>query len=90
MGSSHNMVTGYELSERETTARDAAGSAQRSPVERLAVFVDLLATVDAITASLSAEERARRARVAFEVDPLPEPWWANFRREALAEFQCLT
>jgi hypothetical protein len=76
--------------ERDSFARDAATSQGRTPLERLAVFADLLETVDAITASLSVEERWRRAKIAFEVDPLPEPWWANFRAEALADFQCPT
>jgi hypothetical protein len=85
-----SFVAGCERSEPESTARDAAGSEGRTPTERISVFVDLLASVNELTSSLPVDERARRARIAFEIDPLPEPWWANYRREALAEFQCLT
>jgi hypothetical protein len=90
MSSIDAIVTTCIRSEQASTARDAAGSESRSPLERLAVFADLCASLDAITSSFPAEERARRARIAFEIDPLPEPWWANFRDEALAEFQCPT
>jgi hypothetical protein len=84
------IVTAHARSEEAAIARDAAGSESRTPLERIVVFADLCASLDAITSSFPANERARRARIAFEVDPLPEPWWANFRPEALAEFQCPT
>lgn len=90
MNSIGDTIAGFQDAGRSSLARDAAASQGRTPLERLAVFTDLLESIDAITASLSVEERWRRAKIAFEVDPLPEPWWANFREGALADFQCPT
>ena len=84
------IVPEYARSDETATAQDAVGSESRLPQERLAVFADLCASLEAIASSLPADERARRARIAFEIDPLPEPWWSNYRQEALAEFQCPT
>jgi hypothetical protein len=88
MSAADAIFAGLDRSESASTIRDAAGSESRTPIERLAVFADLLATLDVITSTLPIEERARRARIASQIDPLPNPWWANFRREALDEFQC--
>lgn len=76
----------YPLSEVETTKRDAASSIGKSPAERVAMFLRLMEWVDAIQSHLTLEERARRARLAELLDPMPDPWWKNFRPEALAEF----
>ena len=76
------------LTDREALARDAYSSEGRSPRERAAMLADLLATADAIAQALPADERMRRSRIAALLDPLPSPWWKNFRAEALAEFQC--
>ena len=76
--------------DREAIARDALSSEGKSPQERMAMFVDVMATVDAIVGSLAPEERRRRNWIAEQLDPLPIPWWKNFRAEALAEYQCPT
>ena len=80
----------FRQTDREAIERDAMSSLGRSPEERMAMFMDLMRTVDAITASLSPEERERRRRIADELEPRPDPWWKNFRPEALAEYQCRT
>jgi hypothetical protein len=67
------------LSEHETIVRDAVSSIGKSPEERMAMFTNLMLTVDAITASLTTEERLRRDRIARQLDPRPEPWWRNLR-----------
>jgi hypothetical protein len=54
------------------------------------MLADLLAFAEAVQASLPDAERARRARIADRLDPRPNPWWKNFRAEALAEYQCQT
>ena len=69
-------------------ARDALSSEGKTPQQRIAMFADLMDAVEQITASLSAEERLRRSVIALKLDPRPEPWWRNFRAEALAEFKC--
>lgn len=78
----------FAQSELETTQRDAFSSEGKSPEERTAMFHDLMATIEAIQAHLTPEERERRQRIADQIDPRPDPWWRNFRKEALAEFQC--
>jgi hypothetical protein len=80
----------FPTSEFETTKRDAASSVGKSVEERTAMFLQLMEWVDAIQSHLSPEERERRARIADLLDPLPDPWWKNFRKEALAEFECQT
>jgi hypothetical protein len=80
----------FRQSDREAIARDALSSEGKSPQERMAMFVSLMATVDAITRSQSPEERVLRLRIAERLDPLPDPWWKNFRQEALAEYRCQT
>jgi hypothetical protein len=76
----------YHQSERDETIRDAQASIGKSPPERFNAFVDLMATVEAILKQLPAEERLRRADIARRFDPLPDPWWKNFRPEAVAEY----
>jgi hypothetical protein len=75
---------------RESIARDAYSSERKSLSERAEMLADLLATADAIQSGLSEKERLRRSRIAANLDPRPNPWWKNFRAEALAEFQCQT
>ncbi len=78
----------WSQTEMETIRKDAVSSEGRSAEERMAVFADLLSTVAAIWQHLSDDERRRRMRIADQLNRRPEPWWKNFRSEALAEYQC--
>jgi hypothetical protein len=73
--------------ELEAIQRDAFSSEGKSFAERTAMFLGLMEAVDAIQSHFSAEERARRMRIADQLDPRPDPWWRNFRKEALAEYE---
>jgi hypothetical protein len=75
-------------SEFETTKRDAWSTESLTPQQRIATFIDLLNTVETIRSGLSLEERIRRKQIADKLQPLPKPWWRNFRQEALDEFRC--
>lgn len=76
------------ISEIDATRRDAASSEGKTPEERMAMFADLLRTVSAVWEHLPPEERRRRMEIADRLDPRPDPWWKNFRPEALAEHRC--
>jgi hypothetical protein len=78
----------YPRSEFETTKRDAASSIGKSVAERTAMFRQLMECVEALQSHLSPAERERRAHIGELLDPLPNPWWKNFRKEALAEYEC--
>jgi hypothetical protein len=78
----------YAQSEFEAIKRDAFSSEGKTPEERTAMFLDLMETVEAIQSQFSVGERARRMRIADQLDPRPDPWWRNIRKEALAEYQC--
>jgi hypothetical protein len=80
----------FSQSEIEAIKKDAYSSEGKTPAERTAMFLDLMEMVDAIQSQLSMEERARRRRIADQLDPRPDPWWRNFRKETLAEYQCQT
>jgi hypothetical protein len=80
----------YSQSEFETTRRDAYSSEGKSPEERTAMFERLMEAVEAFRAHLPPEERVRRRQIADQLQPRPDPWWRNFRREALAEYECQT
>ena len=84
------MLNVYTQSEFEATKRDAFSSEGKTFEERTTMFLGLMEAVDAFRAHLSPEERARRRRIADQLDPRPDPWWRNFRKEALAEYQCRT
>lgn len=77
----------FAQSEFEAIKRDAQSSEGKTPEERIAMFIDLLETIEAIQAHLTPEEREHRARIARDLDPMPDPWWRNCRKEALAEYQ---
>ncbi len=62
---------------------DAASSDGKSPRERIEILRGLLATVDALWAGLTLEERARRMRIYDELNASPNPWWKNLRPEAI-------
>jgi hypothetical protein len=80
----------YAQSELETTKRDAYSSEGRSPEERMEMFSSIMAAVEAMQSHLSDDERARRKRIRKQLEPRPEPWWRNIRKDALAEYQCRT
>jgi hypothetical protein len=77
-------------SEFETTRRDAWSTEGKSPEQRIATFIELLEAVEAIRSDIPLDERKRRKRIAEKLQPLPKPWWRNFRQEALDEFRCRT
>ena len=77
----------FTRSEFETTKEDAFSSEGKTPEERIAMFLDLMATIEAIQAHLTPEERERRRWIADQIDPRPDPWWRNVRKEALEEYQ---
>lgn len=81
-------MTNEAHSEIEQTRRDAFSSEGKSFAERTAMFAGIMETVDAIQAHFSIEERVRRMRIADKIDPRPDPWWKNFREEAIAEYRC--
>ena len=79
------MIADFVRSERETTIADAASSEGKTPEERMAMFADLLATIDCIWASLSPDERRRRLLIAEQIDRRPEPWWRHVRGDGLTQ-----
>ncbi|MEX2318153.1 MAG: hypothetical protein WD669_13425 [Pirellulales bacterium] len=80
----------FVTSEFESIKKDAYSSEGKTFDERTAMFIGLMEAVEAFRAHLTPEERARRRRIADQLDPRPEPWWRNIRKEALAEYQCKT
>jgi hypothetical protein len=78
----------FAQSEIESIKKDAVSSEGKTPGERMAMFADLLQTVSAVWQHLSPEERRRRMRIADQLNRRPEPWWKNFRAEALSEYRC--
>ncbi len=77
----------FAQSEIETIRRDALSSEGKTPEERMAMFADLLQTA-AVWQTLSLEERRRRMRIADQLNRRFDPWWKNFRAEALSECRC--
>jgi hypothetical protein len=73
------MIHEFERSERETVIADAASSMGKTRQERMAMFADLLATIDCIWANLRPDERRRRLRIAEQIDRPPDPWWRHVR-----------
>jgi hypothetical protein len=76
----------FARSELETIQKDALSSEGKSPRERMAMFADLLETIDRIWSHLTPEERQRRMWIADQLNRRPDPWWKNVRPEALKEF----
>ena len=60
---------------------DAETSVGRTPEERNAMFASIQRLVGSIWDQLSREEMRRRLQIAEELDPRPDPWWRNIRRE---------
>jgi hypothetical protein len=84
------MLNSLPRSDVEAIKRDAFSSEGKTFEQRTDMFVGLMEAVDIFRAHLSPDERARRRRIADQLDPGPDPWWSNFRKEALAEYQCRT
>jgi hypothetical protein len=76
----------FALSEFESLKRDAYSSEGKTPAERIAMFIGLMDMVEAIQNNFSVEERVRRMNIAEKLDSRPDPWWRNFRKEALEEY----
>lgn len=76
-------MTGFSQTEFQAIAKDAFSSEGKTPQERMAMFADLLETVSAVWDHLTPAERRRRMWIADELNRRPDPWWVNFRREAL-------
>jgi len=75
-------------SERESVIEAARSMEGKSPRQRMAMFIDLLETVDAVWRNLTPEERRRRLEIARRLDPAPDPWWKNLRPEAQPKPPC--
>jgi len=73
-------------SELEVIRRDAYSSEGKTFEQRTNMFIGLMEAVDVFRAHLAPDERARRWRIADRLDPAPDPWWRNFRKEALDEY----
>ncbi len=73
----------WGIDEEADIREEAAACAALSAEERMAVFVGLLRTVDAIWASLTEEERLARLRIGESLEPRPEPWWRNVRASVI-------
>jgi len=58
-------------SERESVIEAARAMEGKSPRERMAMFIDLLETVDVVWRKLTPEERRRRIEIARRLDPAP-------------------
>lgn len=84
------MLDIFSQTELESIQRDAFSSEGKTFQERTAMFVSIMAAVEAMQSHLTDEERARRMRIAEKLHRRPDPWWRNVRKEALAEYQCQT
>jgi hypothetical protein len=78
----------FQQSEIESIKNDARSSEGKSPRERMAMFADLLETIDVIWRNLTPQERRRRLWINDQLNRRPEPWWKNIRPEALEEASC--
>lgn len=79
------MATGkppFVASDRDEIVAEAERFRGMGPAERMEIFKDILAMVSAAWASLPEEDRLRRLRIGDELDPRPEPWWKNVRKDA--------
>lgn len=70
------------LDERVEILEEARRFREKTPEERMAIFVDILDMISAAWAGLPEEERRRRLRIGETLDPRPEPWWKYLRPEA--------
>jgi hypothetical protein len=81
------MMNHFSQTELEATKQDAFSSEGKTFEQRTAMFLGLMEMVEAMQAHLTPEEKARRRRIAEQLDPRPDPWWRNFRKEALEEYE---
>jgi hypothetical protein len=82
----HVIMSISDESELEAIKRAARSSEGKTPEERIAMFIKLMEEAEKLQAHLTPEEREKRRRIAEQIDPRPEPWWRNFRKEALEEY----
>ncbi len=76
------MLPGFPVkSERDSIIEEARLSADLGPEERMAAFQSILKMVSATWVGLSPEERLRRLRIGEKLEPRPQPWWKNVRRD---------
>ncbi|MGQ9592295.1 MAG: hypothetical protein ACUVYA_18605 [Planctomycetota bacterium] len=69
--------------ELDEVVEDARTSVGRTPEERWAMFASIQRMVAAAWRDLSEEEMLRRMDIGDALDPRPDPWWKNVRREGL-------
>ena len=74
--------------ERDSIIADARSSEGKSASERMAMFRDLMETIDAIWQGLSPEERLRRLRIGEQLNRRPDPWWKLLKPGALPDSKC--
>ena len=60
---------------------EAETSVGRTFEERNAMFCSIQRLVGSIWSRLSQEEQRRRMEISEDLDPRPDPWWRNIRRE---------
>ena len=73
----------YVQDEREALLEEARYYRDKTPEERVAIFLGIMRMVSATWAQLPEEEQLRRLRIGERLDPRPDPWWKHVRREAL-------
>jgi len=71
------------MSIRDETIEDARTSLGRTFEERWEMFASIQRMVAAAWQGLSDEEIRRRLEIGELLDPRPDPWWKNIRREGL-------
>jgi hypothetical protein len=68
--------------EKEATIADAQSSLGKTEEERIAMFVDLLRTIDVLWTDLTPQELERRREIHRRLNAKPVPWWKNMRPQA--------
>ncbi len=71
--------------EFQQTVADASSSLARSPEERIALFLEFQRLIEAAWDAVGLTEQERRARLrrTSALEPRPEPWWRDVKREGL-------
>jgi hypothetical protein len=73
-------------SDLEAIKREARSVEGKTPEERIAMFISLMEAAEKAEVHLTPDERKRRRQIADQMDPRPDPWWRNIRKEALEEY----